>query len=294
MGRRKKDQTTLKAYVGRIEDGCKRVKDESVDVAVFSPPYFERDGYTMPLMREIGRLLGRVLKPGARAFMNFGQIKEDLERPMKAHRLLLHSSSEDDHDHELVAGQQIIWVKSIAMGGWSETCDSCNTDVTVPLHCRGHVQPINSDRLLNYSWEYVFTYTKGLSKDAPPLDRLAIGVPYADKSNLTRGTRGKNGDLRCAGDIWFIPYKTTGSKSKKRHQHSYPLELARRCIRLSGVPQGSLVFDPFMGGGTTAIAARLCGMNAVSYDCDKASLATAIKLWKEHSGERWRLDGIRQ
>ena len=74
--------------------------------------------------------------------------------------------------------------------------------------------------MLNYCWEYVFTYTKGVA--GIPLDRCSIGVPFTDKSNTKRGTRGKNGDLHCAGDIWFIPYKTIKSRDKDR---PHPIKL---------------------------------------------------------------------
>ena len=55
----------------------------------------------------------------------------------------------------------------------------------------GHFKPINSPRFLNDCHEYVFHFTKSGRVE---LNRLALGVPYQDKSNIgrwshTRGTR---------------------------------------------------------------------------------------------------------
>ena len=65
---------------------------------------------------------------------------------------------------------------------------------------RGHFTPITSDRYLNNLWESIFLFTKtgGL-----PLDRLAIGVPYTDKSNVKRWKSGKS--IHCRGDVWHVP-----------------------------------------------------------------------------------------
>lgn len=50
------------------------------------------------------------------------------------------------------------------------------------------------------------------------------------------------------GDVWQI-----GQESKNEHPAPFPLELAERCVK-SVV--GGVVLDPFMGSGTTAIAAK--------------------------------------
>lgn len=51
------------------------------------------------------------------------------------------------------------------------------------------------------------------------------------------------------GDVWTIP-----QESKNPHPAAFPLELAQRCIEST---TGQVVLDPFIGSGTTAIAAEL-------------------------------------
>ncbi len=65
----------------------------------------------------------------------------------------------------------------------------------------------------------------------------------------------------CAvgGSTWHIPYDTVQSKAEKFHHPStFPLELSRWCIRLHGV-RHPVVLDPFMGTGTTLLAAAMEG-----------------------------------
>ena len=103
--------------------------------------------------------------------------------------------------------------------------------------------------------------------------RLAVGVPFKDKSNIAR--RGHAQDRRCRGDTWFIPYETVRSKAQKySHPGTFPLDLPRWCIRLHGKPE-SVVLDPFMGSGTTLVAAHREGAVGVGIELDPAYVATA-------------------
>lgn len=259
----KRAKTTLVLYHGMVEKGCPEIPDESVDVAVFSPPYKVQDGYTPKLMRCLGELLQRIMKVGGRVYLNFGQLKEGIDRPLRAQRLLLHGAKKHGDGPNIRPDQTIIWAKSFFFDGKTH----------------GHVQPINiKSNLLNYDFEFIFTYVKGKAP-AYQTNRLGIGVPFADKSNLHREGRGDRGDIRCAGDLWFIPYETVQNSSEKGHRHEFPVEVARRCIIHSGVPSGSTVFDPFMGGGSTAVAGRICGMSIIGNDADKFALQKIQKRW---------------
>lgn len=57
------------------------------------------------------------------------------------------------------------------------------------------------------------------------------------------------------GDVWTIP-----QESNNPHPAPFPVELAERCIRAS---TGNIVLDPFIGSGSTAIAAEAAGKDWV-------------------------------
>lgn len=60
------------------------------------------------------------------------------------------------------------------------------------------------------------------------------------------------------GDVWEIP-----QESNNPHPAPFPLELARRCISST---TGKVVLDPFMGSGTTAIAAEAEGRDWIGIE----------------------------
>lgn len=69
--------------------------------------------------------------------------------------------------------------------------------------------------------------------------------------------------------VWFQQVWTgvTGA-STKLHPAPYPLELAERLIRMFSFV-GDTVLDPFMGTGTTNVAASLCGRNSLGVEVDQ-------------------------
>jgi site-specific DNA-methyltransferase (adenine-specific) len=154
----------------------------------------------------------------------------------------------------------ITWVKSITVDGRST----------------GHFKPINSNRFINPTNELIFHLTKDGNV---PIDRLAVGVPYEDTTNVTRWSTGS--PLRCQGNSWFMPYKTIQSRSKERGSHpaTFPIELPRRCIKLSGATGTDVILDPFAGIGTTLLAAKQLGLDAIGYEID----ANYAKVFEELS-----------
>lgn len=122
----------------------------------------------------------------------------------------------------------------------------------------GHFKPINSKRYLNNCHEYVFHLTKHGTKK---IDRLGVGVAYADKSNIARWGHTKGRDKRCRGNNWYIPYQTIQSRDAQRpHPATFPPELPEMCIRLHGWRSNLVMLDPFLGIGHSALAAKKTGI----------------------------------
>ena len=76
--------------------------------------------------------------------------------------------------------------------------------------------------------------------------------------------------------MWFIPYETV--TSEKEHPAAFPQRLPEMCIRLHGLGKGRLVvLDPFMGGGSTALAARQLGCDYIGFEVDACYVELADK-----------------
>jgi site-specific DNA-methyltransferase (adenine-specific) len=238
-----------------LPDGC-------VDVVVTSPPYNigiayrsyddrrPRDAY-LAWIAEIGVELARVMNDGASLFLNVGSTSTDPWLAMDVAGALRQTFVLQNH---------ITWAKSLSIG-----------DDTF-----GHFKPITSRRYLNHNHEAIFHFTK--TGDVA-VDRLAVGVPFKDKSNI--GRWGHASDRRCAGNVWHIPYKTVRSKAQKfDHPAGFPVELPARCIRLHGV-EGAVVLDPFLGAGSTLVAAQRLGCTGIGIELDPHYAAIAVERLRE-------------
>lgn len=67
------------------------------------------------------------------------------------------------------------------------------------------------------------------------------------------------------------------SRDKQRpHPSSFPITLPERCIKLHGLAS-LLVLDPFLGIGSTAIAAKKLGCNFVGFEIDPSYMDEAVR-----------------
>lgn len=84
---------------------------------------------------------------------------------------------------------------------------------------------------------------------------------------------------------WFQQIWTglTGASTKK-HPAPFPLELAERLIRMFSFV-GDTVLDPFMGTGTTNVAAMRHGRNSIGYEIDEIYFRQAVDRLKQANGD---------
>lgn len=83
--------------------------------------------------------------------------------------------------------------------------------------------------------------------------------------------------------VWEIPRP----KASLDHPTMKPVELVRRCISYSS-RRGDSVFDPFLGSGTTIIAAAEIGRRAYGMEIDPMYAQRAIERWQAWSGQEAR------
>jgi len=247
----------------RLEDcvrGMARLPDADVDLVVTSPPYNLGIGYRKYSDRQDRRSylnwcavwatqIRRLLKPTGSFFLNVGSAPSN---PMLPHEIVFQLRD------LFVLQNTIHWIKSIAIDN----------------RTFGHFKPISSKRFLNDCHEYIFHFTVDGKID---IDRLALGVPYQDKSNIARWSHTRGRDARCRGNTWFIPYQTIQSREKERpHPATFPVQLAEWCIKLHAISSVKTMLDPFLGIGNSAIAAKNCDVpKFIGFEIDKTYLAEA-------------------
>ena len=66
-------------------------------------------------------------------------------------------------------------------------------------------------------------------------------------------------------DVWSVSRLHREHREREDHPTQKPLEIIERMVKASCPPDG-IVFDPFMGSGTTAVAAKRCGRHYVGFE----------------------------
>lgn len=216
----------MQYLVGNNLEILKSFDSESISLTVCSPPYKDSDGWQEIDFIALWSELYRVHKDNTLFWLNMGHLANFKNRPFETMQFALKAGWQ--------LNDTFIWLKT-------------------------QYSPIQGKKRVNNLTEFIFLLYKG---KMPDLNRLSVGVPYQDKSNLGRYS---DIDLKCAGNHWVIPYETIQSKEMKYHNDRFPLELPRKCIKLSGIKQG-VVLDCFGGSGTTLIAANELGFKSIGID----------------------------
>ena len=257
---------TLRFYQADCLDVFAALPPASVSAIVTSPPYnlgirYRTYDDTLPRDRYLewsGRWIeaaGRTLDPAGSLFLNVGA------KPTDPWTALDVAQAARPH---LELQNTIHWIKSIAI----DKLAGNGQDLSV-----GHYKPINSARFVNDCHEFIFHFTPD---GRTPLDRTAIGVPYQDQSNVSRWHAGKD-NLRCRGNTWFIPYETIQSRDTDRpHPATFPPRVPEYCFRLHGLSRLTTVMDPFLGLGSSAIAAARLGLDFIGVEIDPHYLDEAV------------------
>lgn len=237
--------------------------EESIDLLVTSPPYFigkEYDNSTRLVdfentIVELLPLIDRVLKPGASLCWQVGNhVKQNRVVPLD-----YTVARAMDTNSYFSLRNRIVWTFSHG------------------THAR---------RRFSGRHETILWYTKG---DEYFFDLDSVRVPQKypgkrhykgpNKGEFSGNPLGKNpSDYWAIGSVWDIPNVKANHVEKTAHPCQFPVALVRRLI-VALCPDRGLVLDPFLGSGTTAVAALLDGRNFVGCDISSSYVElTASRL----------------
>ncbi|NLA37631.1 MAG: site-specific DNA-methyltransferase, partial [Actinobacteria bacterium] len=230
------------------------VADGSVALVVTSPPYFagkqyeeelEREGVPssyleyLEMLTEVFAECVRKLEPGGRIAVNVANLGRKPYRSLSADviRIL-------EHDLGLLLRGEVIWQKGEGASG------SC---------AWGSFRSATNPVLRDIS-ERVIIASKGR------FDR-ALSVKAREKAGLPHeNTLTADDFMSMTLDVWSLP---TESARRVNHPAPFPVDLPEQLIRLYTF-RNDLVLDPFMGSGSTLVAASRLGRRYVGYDLDPA------------------------
>jgi DNA modification methylase len=252
----------------REMDRSADIADGSVALVVTSPPYFAGKEYETALgvgaipadYDEYLHMLHAVfaqcfakLEPGGRIAVNVANLGR------KPYRSLSRDVIDILESLGYLLRGEIIWQKSHAAGG------SCAWGT--------YQRPGNP--VLRDITERIVVASKGR------FDR-AISAQERERRGLpSQGSMTMDDFVDATTDLWDIP---TESATRIGHPAPFPVELPRRLIDLYTY-RGDLVLDPFMGSGSTAVAAVRTERHYLGFDTDATYVALAERRIAEARAE---------
>jgi adenine-specific DNA-methyltransferase len=118
--------------------------------------------------------------------------------------------------------------------------------------------------------EVVLWYTKG-SEYFFDLDSIRVPQKYPGKLRYKGARRGEvsgNPQGKNPSDVWEFPNVKAAHVEKTEHPCQFPIALAQRIIRAL-TAESHIVLDPFVGSGSTAVAAILERRRFIAIEIDK-------------------------
>jgi adenine-specific DNA-methyltransferase len=242
--KRYKIENDYTLYNGDCYDLIKKIPDDTVDIVVTSPPYCMGKSYERPeddlaafadQHEKLFPEIYRVTKPGGSICWQIGyHVKNSVVTPLDYVVLdIVNNKLPQEISQNLVLRNRIAWTF-------------------------GH--GLNCANRFSGRHETLLWFTKG---DGYEFDLDSVRVPQkypgkryykgSKKGELSGNPLGKN-----PSDVWDIPNVKANHIEKTEHPCQFPVAIPQRLIRAL-TASNAIVLDPFMGSGSSAVAAVLEG-----------------------------------
>jgi site-specific DNA-methyltransferase (adenine-specific) len=241
-----------KIYNLDCREGFKQLDDNSIHLIVFSPPYTVGKEYEQNLtLNEWFKLMKAVGKESMRVLMSGGRLAINVANINRKPYIPLHKQIMDIAlGYGFLMRGEIIWLKGPSAGqstAWGSYKSASNP-------------------CLRDEHEYILVFSKDSYKLEPK------GIDTITKSNFVTYSRA----------IWEFP---TVSATRIGHPTPFPLELPRRLIEFYSFKE-NIVLDPFMGSGTTAIAALKTERRFIGFEINENYVRLANKRIRPYLGQK--------
>ena len=259
-----------KIYNENCIETMNRMPDNFIDLTVTSPPYDNLRTYNNNIDQNWDQT---VWKP----------IIEDLYRVTKK-------------------GGSVVWVVGDATVGGSETGTSFRQSLWA-MECGFNLHdtmiyqktPMPYDPKCHRYWqefEYMFIWSKG----KPKCNYIKIPCKHAGKKKTNDyGQRRPDGTNRTdrhdknriikkekvKGNVWYF----SNTKNKTKHPATFPENLVRDHI-ISWSNEGDIIYDPFMGSGTTAKMSHIQNREWIGSEISKEYIDIAENRIKKYTSQK--------
>jgi len=270
------NETTQKIFVKnsmKMDD----LPDNSIHLVITSPPYFDTKMYSKePLEGDLGNIhdidewfakigevwkeVYRVLQPGRKAFINIMNLPIRLENGGFRTLNLVGRTIDMCESIGFIFKRDIIWHKTNAV--------------------RAHfgTYPYPGGILINNTHEFILEFDKPEKKGFDKYGHLTKEQKEQSKLDKQFWISIKK------SDVWTMKPQPSGDK--RIHIAPFPYELPYRLIKAFSYV-GETILDPFVGSGTTLLAAADLKRNGIGYEINPEIAFEALKSLKKYQTKLW-------
>ncbi len=252
-------------YNGDCIELLRKLPDASVDLVITSPPYCIGKAYEDPhndiktfkkQHTDIFEELYRVVKPGGSICWQVGyHISDKCVIPLDCIVYDIFTSLSEQRNYPLILRNRIIWTF-------------------------GH--GLNSTKRFSGRHEVIMWFTKG-EQTTFNLDDVRVPQKYPGKKAYKGKNKGKysgNPLGKNPSDVWDIPNVKALHVEKTEHPCQFPVAIPQRLIKALTAPD-ALVLDPFMGSGSTGVAALIEGRRFIGAELIKSYYDISVERLTE-------------
>jgi site-specific DNA-methyltransferase (adenine-specific) len=243
--------TVLDRVIPASSERMEQLPDSCIHLMVTSPPYNARKEYDQDLtLPEYLDMLQRVFRETYRVLVPGGRACINIANLGRKPYIPLNAYiTQLMIELGFLMRGEIIWDKGSSVGSstaWGSWLSASNPTLR-DVH------------------EYILVFSKG---------------GYKRQDQGRDATIQRDDFLELTKSVWQFP---TESASRVGHPAPFPVELPRRSIELYTF-EGEVVLDPFMGSGTTALAALATGRHFVGYEIVQAYVQISKERIRKHDG----------
>lgn len=268
--------TTQRIFV-KSSTRMDEIPDESIHLMITSPPYFNAKMYSKnPLKDDLGNIhdidewfekinlvwreVFRVLQPGRKAFINIMNLPIRLNNGGFRTLNLVGKTIDNCEEIGFIFKRDIIWQKTNAV--------------------RAHfgTYPYPGGILINNMHEFILEFDKPERKGFRKYSHLTKEEKEESKLDKEFWLSIKK------SDVWLM--KPQGSGDSRKHIAPFPYELPFKLIKAFSFVNES-VLDPFVGSGTTLLAAADLRRNGFGYELNESIAHSALSNLKNYQHKFW-------
>lgn len=256
-------------------EGLERIEKNSVNLIYLDPPFFTQRKHSLTTRDRSKEFSFSDSWDSLDAYLDFMRVRLKAMRDLLREdgSIFLHCDTAANHHLRVILDEvfgpknfqsEIIW----SYKRWSNAAKGL-----IPNH--------QNIYFYSKSPEFKFNRIFGDYSETTNVDQI-LQLRARDSDGITKYATSEDGEIVYAdskqgvplGDVWEIPFLNPKAKERVGYPTQKPIHLLERIISLV-TDEKDLVLDPFMGSGTTLVAAKLLNRSYLGFDISEEAVELA-------------------